>query len=140
MVPILPADNWAKWWASKQLPVSAVRFALESCYYGFGIRSRPGTLVVTDTELIHHSYSWRDTWWAIFEPSVRVSIPLNSVLEVRRLRMSLGLRLLQCNPDSAFRILSDDGKAHGIVLQRGGDDFADVLGSLGVAILDETHA
>jgi len=91
-VPIdISQSKWMRWCAARELPVSAAHFALESCYYGLGFRSRPGTLLVTDSELIHYSYSWRDTLRAIFEPSVRMPVPLASIREVRRLTLDFGL-------------------------------------------------
>jgi len=128
-----------RWCAARQLPVTTAHFAIETCYYGLGLRSRPGTILVTDSELIHNSYSWRDTLWAMFEPSTSVSIPFASVREVWRLRLGFGVRLLQAMPDSAFRVTTHDGHTHDLVLQRRGDEFVQVLRSRGFAISDESH-
>jgi len=154
-----------RWCAARELPVSTAHFALETCYYGFGFRSRPGTLLVTDSELIHYSYSWRDTLWAMFEPSVRVPVPLASILEVRRLtlefvlagmrevrrprlgfwrrllrRLGLGATLPLRKPNSAFRVVTHDGHAYDLLLQRRGDEFAQALRSRGLTIPDEIVA
>jgi hypothetical protein len=140
MIRFLTEDQWLRWCAARQLPVATAYYALETCYYGLGLRSRPGTILVTNTQLIHHSYSWRDTWWAILEPSLSIVVPLESVREARRLRLGIGVRLLQAMPDSAFRIVTLDGQAHDYVLQRRGEEFVQALRSRGVSILDEWFA
>lgn len=140
MVSVLTENKWLRWCAARQLPVTTAHFALETCYYGLGLRSRPGTLLVTETDLIHHSYSWRDTWWAIFEPSIRISLPLATVRDVSRLRLSLGVRIIQCSPDSAFRVVTHDGHTHDFVLQRRGEEFVQALRSRGITIPDESRA
>jgi hypothetical protein len=160
---VISQSKWMRWCAARELPVSTARFALETCYYGFGFRSRPGTLLVTDSELIHYSYSWRDTLWAMFEPSVRVPVPLASIREVQRLTLEFVLagmrevrrprlgcwrRLLRVwdptspvrKPNSAFRVVTHDGHAYDFLLQRRGDEFAQALRSRGLAIPDEIVA
>jgi hypothetical protein len=112
--------------------VATAPFALETCYYGLGLRSRPGTLIVTDTELIHFSYSWRDTLWAILEPSVCVAVPLASVREVLRLPVDIKLSFLQLFPNSVFRVVTHDGIAHDLVLQRNSEGFIKALSSNGL--------
>jgi hypothetical protein len=129
-----------RWCAARQLPVATAHFALETCYYGLGLRSRPGTVLVTDSELIHYSYSWRDTLWAMFEPSISISVPFASVREVRRLRLGFGVRLIQAMPDSAFRVTTHDGHTHDLVLQRRGEEFVQALRSRGITISDESRA
>jgi hypothetical protein len=160
---VISQSKWMRWCAARELPVSTAHFALETCYYGFGFRSRPGTLLVTDSELIHYSYSWRDTLWAMFEPSVRVPVPLASIREVRRLtlefvlvgmravprpRLGFWLRLPRIlaptsplqKPNSAFRVVTHDGHAYDLLLQRRGDEFAQALRSRGLTIPDEAVA
>ncbi len=160
---VLPAvisqSKWMRWCAARELPVSTAHFALETCYYGLGFRMRPGTLLVTDSELIHYSYSWRDTLWAMFEPSVRVPVPLASIREVRRLTLEivfavmrevrrprlgfwrrlpriLGVISALPKPYSAFRVVTHDGHAYDFLLQRRGDEFAQALRSRGLTIPD----
>jgi hypothetical protein len=140
MVQVVTESKWLRWCAARQLPVATAHFALETCYYGLGLRSRPGTILVTDSELIHHSYSWRDTLWAMFEPSLSISCPLASVCEILRLRLSIGVRFLQAIPDSAFRVVMRDGHTHDFVLQRRGNEFVQALRSRGFTISDESHA
>ena len=164
---VLPAvisqSKWMRWCAARDLPVSTAHFALETCYYGLGFRMRPGTLLVTDSELIHYSYSWRDTLQAIFEPSVRVPVPLASIREVRRLSLEFGFASLRevrrprlgfwrrrprmlgatlplQKPNSAFRVVTHDEHAYDFVLQRRGDEFAQALRTRGLTIPDETVA
>jgi hypothetical protein len=136
MQPVISEKRWARWCHSKQLPVDTARFAVATCYYGFGLHSRPGTLLVTATELIHHSYSWRDTLWAMFEPSVRVSVRLADLREVRRVRIGFVLSLLQMGPDSAFRLVTNDEQNHELVLQERGDELFGLLGSQGVKLIE----
>ena len=160
---VISQSKWMRWCAARELPVSTAHFALKTCYYGFGFRSRPGTLLVTDSELIHYSYSWRDTWWAMFEPSVRVPVPLASIREVQRLTLEFGFASLRevrrprlgfwrrrprmlgttlplQKPNSGFRVVTHDGHAYDLLLQRRGDEFAQALRSRGLAIPDETVA
>lgn len=124
---------------AKQLPVTTAHFALETCYYGLGLRARVGAILLTDSEIIHHSYAWHDTLWAILEPSIRVSIPLGSLREVFKLRLTLGVRLMQMDPDSAFRVMTHEGHIHDLVLQRRGVEFVQALRSRGVTIPDESR-
>ena len=136
MVPVISVDKWEQWCSAKHLPVNMARFALDTCYYGLGLRSRPGTIIVLDSELIHYSYSWRDTAWAIFEPSIHITIPLASISEVRQLRLGFWLKFLQASPESAFRLVTRDGAAHDFVLQRNTEEFVQALRALGFTITD----
>lgn len=140
MLPVVTQNKWLRWCAARQLSVSTAHFALETCYYGLGFRTRPGTLLLTESELIHHSYSWRDTLWAMFEPSVGVSVSLADVREIERLRLGFGLRLLHAMPDSVFRAVTRDGRTHDFVLQRRGEEFVQALRSRGLTISDESRA
>ena len=105
MQSVISEKRLARWCHSKQLQVDTARFAVATCYYGFGLRSRPGTLLVTDAELIHH-----------FEPSVRVWVQLADLREVQRVRIGFVLSLLQLGPDSAFRLVTKDEQNHELVL------------------------
>jgi hypothetical protein len=70
------------------------------------------------------------------EPSVCVSISIESVRELRLLSLRFSLRVLHARPDSAFRIVTNDGIAHDLVLQRSGRQFSEALRSAGIAIPD----
>ncbi|TLD70265.1 hypothetical protein FEM03_13855 [Phragmitibacter flavus] len=140
MLPVINQSKWPVWCAKKALPMQEASFALETCYYGAGWRTRPGTLLLTDKELIHHSYSWRDTHYAMFEPSLRVTIPMIDVAHVAPLRLKFGWRLLHGNPQSCFRMFMQDGTHHDLLLQRSGEEFRSSLSSRGIPIEPEIYA
>lgn len=137
MIPVISQWRWKRWCDAKQLPVATSIFSLATCYYGLNFHSRPGTLLVTETELVHYSYSWLDTFWAIGEPSLKVSWSLASINEVRRLRLGFWKRLMQLWPESSFCVVTNDGTKHEFVLQQRGDQFAEALQSRGVSIVNE---
>ena len=112
-------------------------FALETCYYGSGLHSRPGTLLLTPSVLIHSSYSWRQTLWAIGEPRIRIEVQLSDVVEVRRCPLSALLGLVQLCPESHFRVLERGGRVHDLILQRGSSDFTAALTKHKIRLTDE---
>jgi hypothetical protein len=115
-------------------------FALETCYYGLGWRTRPGTLVVTDTEVIHQSYSWRDTFYAVFEPSARVALRLADIAHATLRRPSVARRLFHSLPDAFVRVVTRRGEVHDLILQRSGSEFCEALRRRGVSLADEGNA
>ncbi len=137
MVQVIAKGKWIRWCEAKKLEIVSSRFALETCYYGIGFRTRPGTVVVTDTEIIHHSYSWIDTLWAAFEPSIRIVVPVKTIREVRRLKFNFGLNSIHVLPNAAFQIETQDGVTHVFILQRRGKEFAEALRSFGLVVADE---
>lgn len=140
MVSVIPETQWKEFCARKCLPIDSALFVLETCYYGFGWRTRPGTLVVTDAALVHHSYCWKETEWAVFEPSLRIEVPLASISRVVRRQLSLGRRLLLGNPESCFTVETRDGGIHNLVLQKRGKEFCGALCKVGVTLEDECMA
>lgn len=137
MIRVISGKRWVRWCEKKQLPISDAHIALETCYYGLGLRSRPGSIHVTEAEMSHFSYSWRDTLWAILEPSVRITIPITTIREIGQLKLGSLVRFVQLNPDSAFRVTTNTGETHDFVFQRNGDDFLQVVHSLGITVSDE---
>jgi hypothetical protein len=137
MVPVISKRQWTRWCACEHLPVGDATFALDTCYYGTGLRSRPGTLLLTSSVLIHSSYSWHQTLWAIGESNLRVEVRLSDIISVQKCRFSSWLRLIQLCPDSHFRVVERSGQVHDLVLQRDGKDFAAALTSVGIEPTDK---
>jgi hypothetical protein len=137
MVPVISKRRWTQWCACEHLPVADAAFALDTCYYGVGLHSRPGTLLLNLSVLIHSSYSWHQTLWALGESRLRVEIQLSDIVNVQRYRISPWLRLIQLYPDSHFRVVERSGQVHNLVLQRAGRDFAAALTSIGIELTDE---
>jgi len=127
MIPVISQQKWRRWCESKQLPVATADFALDTCYYGLSMRTRPGTLLLNESGVIHYSYSVWDTPFALFEPSICVSIPLRTIGEVMGLKLGIFTRVLHGFPHSAFRIMTTERSAHDFVLQRNGQEFVDAL-------------
>lgn len=139
MVPVISQNRWARWCKRKDLPVDSALFALETCCYGLGFCTHLGTILITNAKLIHHSYSWFDTYWAIFNlSSKRVSIPLANVRAIGRLKMNWSMRFVFGFPDAIFRVVTHDGDIHDFILQRRGDDFEQALLLLGLPVSDVT--
>ncbi len=134
MVPVIQQNKWLNWCQARQLDVAQARFALETCYYGVDLRSRPGTLLVSGTHIIHFSYSIRDTWWAMFEKSTKVEMPLQRVSVVRQSELSAFLNAVQFDPDAYFQIEMDDKTIHHLILQREGSKFVEAVSALGVRV------
>lgn len=140
MVPVISERKWRKWCVTKGLPIDSAIFALETCYYRARMRSRPGTLLLTRSELIHYSYSWRESLWAVGEPSIRVTIPLTEVVTIYAVAMRALIRVVQLAPDSMFRVATRTGTDHELILQRNGSKFRDALAALGLHCVDERTA
>ena len=131
MVPVISEQKWLEWCVDNQLPTKTARFVLDTCYYGLGLRTRPGTILITDSEIIHKSYSWQDTRWAIFEPSVCITIPLSQVREIKQVTLGIFAKLLHAMPESIFEVTTQDEDKHAFVLQRDSNDFVQAVHSLG---------
>ncbi len=110
--------RWHEWCHRHGIQLERATFAIESCYYGLGFRTRPGTLVVFSDHVLHHSYDWRDTYSAMFEPSVRVEIARSDILSAGRVELGLWQRLLWDHPEGAIEV-REGGRAHNFLLQRG---------------------
>lgn len=134
MVPVIQQDKWLKWCQTHQLDIGHARFALETCYYGAGLRSRPGTLLLNDTHIIHFSYSARETLWAIFEKSTKVEMSLQQVSVVKQSELSALLNAAQYYPDAYFQVEMVDMTTHHLILQREGSKFIEALSALGVRV------
>jgi hypothetical protein len=140
MKSVISKREWLRWCGRQGLLVEGALFALETCYYGLGWRTRPGTLLLTETELIHHSYSWRDTFYAIFEPSIRVVVRLSDVAQATMWKPSLGRRMFNSMPDAFFQLVTLRGEIHDLVLQRSGLAFCEALRKRGIAVDDKVNA
>ncbi len=133
MVPVISEQKWLEWCVDNHLPTKTAHFVLDTCYYGLGLRTRPGTVLVTDCEIIHKSYSWRNTPWAMFEPAVCVTISLSHVREIRELTLGGISKFLHAIPESVFEVTTQDGDKHAFVLQRSSEEFRHAVHSLGFA-------
>ena len=140
MKSVISKREWLRWCGRQALPVEGALFALETCYYGLGWRTRPGTLLLTETELIHCSYSWRDTFYAIFEPSIRVVLRLSDVAQATLWKQSLGRRMFNSMPDAFFQLVMLHGEVHDLALQRSGLSFCEALRKRGIAMDDKVNA
>lgn len=140
MVPVIKQSRWKKWCARHALSTTEALFALETCYYGFGWRTRPGTLLLTTSELIHQSYSWRDTFYAIFEPSIRITVPRSDISRIVQCQFSLSRRLFLSMPDACFQVVTRDGVTHDLVMQRSGKEFLDALSQSGFTVEHESRS
>ena len=131
MVPVIRRKHWLRWCSSKGINLDTASFSLDTCYYGAGLRSRPGTLIVFSDHIVHFSYCVWDTLWAVFEPSVRIDLPFASIVSIQRQRVSLLLRVAQLGPDSHIRIRMNDGSIHDLFLQRDSAAFEDAVRAVG---------
>lgn len=123
MFRVIGAKRYKRWCAARSLDIASASFQIETCYYGRGIRARPGVLLVSSGSITHHSYRWFDTFWAVGEPSVRVDIAAAEISSFRRERLSLPWRFMYLGTKEAFVVKMLDGKDHFLVLHRGADEF-----------------
>lgn len=110
--------RWHEWCHQHEIRLEQAAFAIESCYYGLGFRTRPGTLAVFTDRVLHYSYNWKDTHCAMFEPSLRVEIPRSDALSVRRVELGFGQRLLWDYPEGVVEV-REGSRVHNFLLQRG---------------------
>lgn len=132
MVQVISTARWEQWCKRVSLDVQQARFASHTCYLGRGLRTRPGTLVVTDAEVIHHSYSWRETLYALFEPSVRVTIPLDAIESVRIGRIGFWESTAYGRPQAFIQLRAKNGEAFSLFLYRSAPEFLEVLAEAGL--------
>jgi hypothetical protein len=109
-------------------------FAIATCYYGLGFRTRPGTLIVTNDAITHYSYSWRDTHFAMFEPSIPVIMPLPEIEHVSRLQLGFWQRANLAQPDACFEVVTRGGESHHLALHKAAHEFEAILTECGVTI------
>lgn len=111
-------------WCEKHgYDLDSAYFYAQTCYMGRTIRSRPGALFLFQNELIHHSYGWKDTWWAVFEPSVQVRLPVETISEIKRSQLSVIWSTMFMTPESAFTVTTTDARVDWLMLYRGGAEF-----------------
>lgn len=132
MVNVIRDSEWKAWCLAKGICIESALFSLPTCYYGIGFRARPGALIVTEEEIIHYSYSWQETSWAAFEPSLRLGFGLSDLVTVDRYPLSIWRRLLMTAPDSCFRVVTSDTSDHYFCLQQRGNEFSAILDGIGV--------
>jgi hypothetical protein len=137
MLPVISDNKWKRFCTRRELPLDQAAFATATCYYGIGFRTRPGTLMLTQSEIIHYSYSWRDTHFAMFEPSIPVRIPLSEINHIVQRHFGFWHRTHLAQPDACFEVFTRAGEGHHLVLQRDGDDFMTALTEAGITFHDE---
>jgi hypothetical protein len=135
MRPIIEEKKWATWCDEHQINIATAEFTLETCYYGIGLRSRPGTLLLQKNQIVHYSYAPRDTPWAFGEKSIEIIIPISQIAKVSKKELSFFNKLLQLFPESYFQVEMNDGNVSHLILQRNGDHFEKALLSLGVTVV-----
>jgi hypothetical protein len=123
MFRVIGEGRYKRWCEARSLDIATASFQIETCYYGRGLRARPGALLVSSGFITHYSYRWFDTIWAVGEPSVRVDIPASEISDVRREPLSLRWRLMYLGTHEAFVVTMLDGKEHFLVLLRDADEF-----------------
>lgn len=134
MVKVIGNKHWQRWCSTHGIALKTAVFSLDTCYYGSGLRSRPGTLLAYPDRIVHWSYSVRDTLWAIFEPSTKIELPFKEIAAIRRQCMTLSNNIKQLWPDAHIRIQMVDGTAHDLFLQRNSSVFENALHELGCNI------
>ena len=132
MVPVISQTKWRAWCVTKEISLDSSIFALETCYFGFGFRSRPGSFTVTSEEILFWSYSPKVTMWAIFEQSIVTRIPISEVKEIVPYRLSRWQQSLHAYPNIAFQVFSHGGEVYNFMLQREGSKFAEAIRQLGI--------
>lgn len=137
MFRVISEKRWRKWCSSKELNLEHALYSLETCYYGFGLRSRPGTILLSTEKISHYSYSWRDTVWALFEPSTLVQIPLSEIKETSIVEFGFWKNQLHMKPDLAVRLELNDGSVHELAIHRNGKKFIQALKKLGINVRND---
>lgn len=127
MHPVLWKKRWIQWCVRNKVDLSTADFALDTCYLGSGLRTRPGTLLVTQDSIIHHSYSWTDTLFALFEPVLKVKMAFADVKQVRKHKVSKKLALYQLFPEAHYTVVLQNNSTVDLVLQRDAQAFEAVL-------------
>ena len=130
MFRVISDSKYREWCKARGLDLDRALFHLETAYLGQTWRSRPGALIVTGDAITHYSYKWTDTLWAIGEPTVRVDIPISSIVELRRESLSTGDTVKFLWPAAAFTVVTASGERHFLALQRDHDRFEEVVRGL----------
>jgi hypothetical protein len=123
MFRVMSEQRYRSWCEAHSLDLSAATFHVETCYYGRGLRARPGAVFVLPGAITHFSYRWSDTLWAIGEPSVRLDIAVSDVVDFTRKQLSLVQRVIHLGPEGAFVIGTADKREHFFLLQRSANAF-----------------
>ena len=132
MVPVISQARWRTWCSAKGIPLDSSIFSLETCYFGFGFRSRPGSFTVTNEEILFWSYSPKDTMWAMFEQSIVTRIPISEVMEIAPYRLRLWQQVLHAYPNIAFQVFSHGGEVYDFILQREREALVEAIRKLGI--------
>jgi hypothetical protein len=133
--PVIEEKKWIAWCEAHQINIANSEFVLETCYYGVGFRSRPGTLLLQKNQIVHYSYAPGDTSWAVFEKSIEVTMPISQIAKVHKKELPFFRKLVQDFPESYFQVEMKDGVIHYLILQRNGVHFAQALSSLSVTVV-----
>ncbi|MBI1335219.1 MAG: hypothetical protein GC165_20330 [Armatimonadetes bacterium] len=136
MFKVITDKKWKKFCEAKSLPVDDAKFVLDTCYLGLTLRSRPGTLIVTEKELIHYSYSFTDTIFAIFEPSEKVTIPFADIAYVKKKTLSGRQNVFHGYPSAVYQVLTNQGESYDLLFQQRGDEFLTEIRQISVPIAD----
>lgn len=134
MLQVISTGRWKRWCRQVGLDVDAAPFATHTCYLGRGVRTRPGTLVVTDGEVIHPSYSWRETPFALFEPSVCVSIRLDAIGSAHIKRIGFLEGMVHGSPQCLIQLLTQQGERLDLFLHESCPKFLEALEAAGVEV------
>lgn len=127
MVSVISPERWKIWCERHQLPVAESLFSSSTCYFGFGMRSRPGTLLVTSTQMIHQSYSVRDTYWAMFEKPERVVADVSGIKSIQTVMLPLWLQIAHTTGKGATLIEFIDGSTWELVIHEGESEFFETV-------------
>lgn len=138
MIPVISNERWLVWCATHEFSLEDSVFALETCYYGFGIRSRAGTVKLTAESLIHVSYSWKESIWAMGEQMKVIEIETREIRGVKRVRLNWWQKFIHLYPESAFVVMLVNGDRHELTLQRDSQRFFAAIESLGVSVSEES--
>jgi hypothetical protein len=104
-IRMMPKPSWIKWCVRNNIDLTYAQFASDLCYLGAGMRSRPGTLIVTPAAIFHQSYSWFECIFALGEPKLRVIIPSNEILHVRKNKLSASVIFRHVWPEAHFTVV-----------------------------------
>lgn len=135
MKPGLSERRWQGWCRETGLIIYLEEDALfvsPWVYYGTGIRARPGTLIITATQFIHHSYSAAETFYAIGEPSIRVVVEVEDIAHGSDVRLGLLWSTMNGIPKLAVRLALRDRSSHDFILHDSSELFRHTVSELGI--------
>ena len=126
---------WLSWCERNGLAAhfDSATYVSKWAYYGSGWRCRPGSVFVTPTRIIHHSYSVADTIYAIFEPSVRVVVETENIVGAAPIHLGILWTVANGYPEGGVRLAMRDGVHHDLILHEKGPDFRKAMTELGVS-------